>query len=232
MRVYNWSSLKDIEERRGAIPWEVKGMDKIQQAVIVGSILGDGFLQKTGKNHARLRLEHSLRQQDYLIWKCQILNNFFQKKPEILKRFNLKFGKTYQYIRNQSYSGLELGKLHQLFYVGGKKNIPDKISKLLREPIGLAVWFMDDGYYYRRDKIAYIYLPKYDQVSINNLLAALNLNYGLFPILKVKKRGEYVLIFTVKDTVKLIQIIKPFIIKSMSYKLPFDPVSTEPSNKE
>ncbi len=71
-------------------------MDKIQKAVVIGSILGDGFLQKTGKNNARLRLEHSFKQQDYLIWKCQILNNFFQKKPEILTRTNLKFGKSYQ----------------------------------------------------------------------------------------------------------------------------------------
>lgn len=207
-------------------------MDKIQKAIVIGTILGDGFLQKTGKKNARLRLEHSLKQQDYLIWKCQILNNFFQKKPAILTRNNLKFGKSYQYIRNQSYSGLEFGKLHQLFYVDGKRVIPNKIFKLLKDPMSLAVWFMDDGYYYLRDKIAYIYLPKYDSDSTDNLLFALKNNYGLTPQLKIKKRGEYVLIFTVKDTVRLIQIIKPYIIKSMSYKIPFDPVSTEPSSKE
>ncbi|MBU1000235.1 hypothetical protein KKE78_02470 [Patescibacteria group bacterium] len=207
-------------------------MDKIQKAVVIGTILGDGFLQKTGKKNARLRLEYSLKQQDYLLWKYQILNNFFQKKPEILERFNLKFGKNYQYIRSQSYSGLEFGKLHQLFYVDGKKVIPNKVSKLLKEPMSLAVWFMDDGYYYPRDRIAYIYLPKYDSNSIKNLLFAIKNNYGLTPQLKIKKRGEHVLIFTAEDTVKLVQIIKPFIIKSMSCKLPFDPVSTEPSSKE
>lgn len=207
-------------------------MDKIQKAVVIGAILGDGFLQKTGKKNARLRLEHSLKQQDYLIWKCQILSNFFQRKPAILTRNNLKFGKNYQYIRNQSYSGSEFGKLHQLFYVDGKRVIPNKISKLLKDPMSLAVWFMDDGYYYLRDKIAYIYLPKYDSDSIDNLLLALKNNYGLVPQLKIKKRGEYVLIFTVKDTGKLTQIIKPYIIKSMSHKIPFDPVSTEPSSKE
>lgn len=207
-------------------------MDKIKKAVIIGSILGDGFLQKTGKNNARLRLEHSLKQKDYLLWKSQILSNFFQKKPDILERTNPKFNKTYQYIRNQSYSGLELGKFHKLFYVDSKKVIPNKISKLLNDPLSLAIWFMDDGYYYPRDKIAYIYMPKYNQESINNLLNALNLNYGLTPELKIKKRGEYVLIFTVKDTAKLMQIIKPYIIESMSYKLPFDPVSTESSSKE
>ena len=171
-------------------------MDKIQKAVVIGSILGDGFLQKTGKSNARLRLEHSLKQKDYLIWKCEILNNFFQKKPEILERINLKFGKSYQYIRNQSYSGLEFGKLHQLFYVDGKRIIPNKISKLLNSPRSLAVWFMDDGYYYPRDKISYIYLPKLDPNSVNNLLDALKINYGLSPQLKIKTYSPLFLIFS------------------------------------
>lgn len=203
-------------------------MTKIQKAIIIGSILGDGFLQKTGSKNARLRLEHSLKQKEYLLWKCQILGNYFQSKPQILERNNPIFGKTYQYIRAQSYSGSEFGNLCHLFYVDGKKIIPNKISDLLKDPLSLAVWFMDDGYFYQRDKIAYIYLPKYDQISINNLLDVLKVNFNLSPALKVKKRGEYVLNFSVVETKKLMQIIKPFVILSMSYKLPFDPVSTEP----
>lgn len=202
-------------------------MTKIQKAVIIGSILGDGFLQKTGSKNARLRLEHSLKQKEYLIWKCQILGNYFQSKPQILERNNPIFGKTYQYIRAQSYSGSELGKLYQLFYIDGKKIIPNKISDLLKDPLCLAIWFMDDGYYYQRDKLAYIYLPKYDQISINNLLNVLKVNFNLSPILKIKRRGEYVLNFSVAETEKLVQIINPFVISLMKYKLPLDPVSTE-----
>ncbi len=202
-------------------------MTKIQKAIIIGSILGDGFIQKTGSKNARLRLEHSLKQKEYLIWKCQILGNYFQSKPQILERNNPIFGKTYQYIRAQSYSGPEFGKLYRLFYIAGKKVIPDKIFDLMKDPVSLTVWFMDDGYYYQRDKMAYLYLPKYDHVSINNLLDVLKVNFSLSPILKIKKRGEYVLNFSVVETEKLVQIIKPFVISSMKYKLPFDPVSTE-----
>ena len=194
-------------------------MTKIQKAVIIGSILGDGFLQKTGSKNARLRLEHSLKQKEYLIWKCQILGNYFQSKPQILERNNPIFDKTYQYIRAQSYSGSELGKLCRLFYIDGKKVIPSKISDLFKDPLCLAIWFMDDGYYYQRDKIAYLYLPKYNQASINNLLNVLKVNFNLAPILKVKKRGEYVLNFSVEETKKLVQIIKPFVISSMKYKI-------------
>lgn len=202
-------------------------MTSKQKAVVIGSILGDGFLQKTGKNNARLRLEHGLAQKDYLIWKCQIMENFFQSKPIILERKNPIFGKTYQYIRAQSYSGLEFGKFHRIFYQDKRKIIPEQIRKFLKDPLALAVWFMDDGYYYHRDKIAYIYLPKYDQMSMDNLLTALKENFNLFPNLKIKKRGEYVLIFSVKETEKLLGLISRLLIPSMVYKSrPLDPVST------
>lgn len=207
-------------------------MYKQQQAVVIGSLLGDSFLQKTGKNNARLRLEHSLKQKEYLLWKCKILSNFFQNKPVILERKNSVFGKTYQYIRNQSYSGLELGKLHKLFYKDNVKVIPNNISKLMTDPLSIAVWFMDDGYYYQRDKIAYIYLPKYDAESITNLLDVLKNNFNLVPVLRIKKRGEYVFTFSVEQTQNLMKLIKPFIIASMQYKLSLDPVSTDPSSKQ
>lgn len=202
-------------------------MTSKQKAVIIGSILGDGFLQKTGKNNARLRLEHGFSQKEYLIWKYQILGNFFRSKPITLERKNPVFGKTYQYIRAQSYSGSEFGKFHSLFYQDKLKVIPEQITNLLKNPLSLAVWFMDDGYYYPRDKMAYIYLPKYDQISINNLLSALNYNFNLFPALKIKKRGEYVLIFSVKETNKLLSLITGFLIPTMVYKSrSLDPVST------
>ena len=123
-------------------------MIKIEKALVIGSILGDGFLQKTGKNNARLRLEHSLKQEDYLLWKIRILDNYFQSKPQYLERNNLKFGKSYQYVRAQSYSGSEFGKLSKSFYKDGEKVIPKNIQNLLKDPLSLAVWFMDDGYYY------------------------------------------------------------------------------------
>lgn len=204
-------------------------MTKQQRSVIIGSILGDGFLQRTGKKNARLRFEHSLKQKEYLVWKCQVLAELFQSKPKILKRKNPAYGKTYQYVRAQSYSDAELGEFLRLFYHDCKKVIPDNINKLLKDPLSLAVWFMDDGYYYARDKMAYIYLPKYDQTSMTSLLLALQINFNLFPSLKIKKRGEYVLIFSVKETGKLVRLIQRYLIPSMAYKSPpFDPVSTDP----
>jgi hypothetical protein len=32
-----------------------------------------------------------------------------------------------------------------MFYLDGKKVVPSQISELLKTPLSLAVWFMDDG---------------------------------------------------------------------------------------
>lgn len=201
-------------------------MTKKQKDVLIGMILGDAYLQKTGKQNARLRLEHGISQEEYLKWKVNILKNYFQSKIQFLERTNPIWKRTYNYVRIQSESSPEFGKLQRLFYKESKKVIPETIISLFKSPLSLAIWFMDDGYYYQRDKISYIYIPNFDEESIKFLLNGLKVNFNLLPKLKYKKNG-LVLIFNVSETQKLVDLIKQFIIPSMRYKIPFDPVSTE-----
>jgi hypothetical protein len=197
-----------------------------QKSVLIGMILGDAYLQKTGKQNARLRLEHSIKQRAYLEWKVSLLENYFQAKIQSLERFNTFWKRTYNYVRIQSMSSPEFGKLQRIFYKDSKKIIPKNINTFLKSPLSLAVWFMDDGYYYPRDKMSYLYIPNFDKESIENLLFCFKNNFNLFPILKQKKKGLF-LIFNVSETQKLMQIVKEHVIKSMRYKIPLDPVSTE-----
>ncbi len=200
-------------------------MNKVQKAILTGMILGDCYLQKTGSKNARIRLEHSDKQKDYLIWKASFFPEFFQGKPTGLPRFNPKFNKTYHSVRWQSNSSPEIGDYQKKFYLNHKKTIPDNFNLLLTDPVSLAIWYMDDGYLYKRDKIAYIYLPKYTNKEIKILLQTLRDNFGLNPVLKVKRGGNLVLIFSVVETKKLIEIVRPHIFEKMGYKL-LDPVST------
>ena len=182
-------------------------------------ILGDAYLQKTGSKNARIRLEHGFIQREYLAWKVGQFSEFFSTKLSTLQRYNPVFGKTYTYVRAQSYASEEFGKFRTLFYsLSGVKTLPENFVEFFTKPSSLAVWFMDDGYYYKRDRIAYIYLPNYDEVSFRKLLEALSSNFSLFPRLKKKSKG-WCLVFTVKETDELVRIIKPYIIKCMEYKL-------------
>ena len=189
-------------------------------------ILGDAYLQKTGKQNARLRLEHGASQEEYLLWKVSILNKYFQSKIQFLERTNPIWRKTYKYVRIQSTSSPEFGKLQRSFYKESQKVIPETIKTIFKNPLSLAIWFMDDGYYYPRDKMSYIYIPNFDKKSMFYLVDVLKNNFNLLPILKHKKKG-FVLIFNVSETQKLVTLIKKFIIPSMRYKIPLDPVSTE-----
>ena len=91
-------------------------MNKQQKAVLTGMIMGDAFLQKTGAQNARIRLEHSAKQKNYLFWKAAFFPEFFQGKPTMLERFNNTYGKTYEYVRWQSNSSPEIGKFQKIFY--------------------------------------------------------------------------------------------------------------------
>ena len=72
-------------------------LTKQQTNVLIGTILGDGFLQKTGEKNARLRLEHSQKQKDYVLWKGNIFGRLFQVKPNYLERVHPKSKETYKY---------------------------------------------------------------------------------------------------------------------------------------
>lgn len=202
-------------------------MNKRQQAILIGMILGDGYLQKTGEKNARIRLEHSAKQKDYLLWKGKQFPEFFQGKPQELRRLNPVYGKEYLYSRWQSNASPQIGKFRRKFYKEGKKIIPKELPQYLKNPLSLAVWFMDDGYFYQRDQIAYLYIPTYSKEEIKILLQTLKSNFDLEVVLKQKKRGESVLVFNVVQTRKLIDLIKEFIVPSMKYKTSLDPLSTE-----
>jgi hypothetical protein len=120
-----------------------------------------------------------------------------------------------------------LGRLKRHFYdEQGRKRIPENIAQLLKSPLSLAVWFMDDGHYYSRDGSAHIYLPRYSDEEIERLVTALVQNFGLKPKV-VWKKGYPCLYFPREETERLMAIIKPWMPACMRYKTPPDPVTTE-----
>lgn len=196
-------------------------MTERERSIVVGTILGDAFLQKTGKRNARLRFEHSSRQKNYIFWKWQELKRYMQDRPKRIERFNPVWKKKYTYFRCQSHASPEFGKLRAMFYKDHRKQIPLTIKKLLK-PLVLAVWFMDDGYYYKRDRTAYIYLSPFSADDLHRLEETLTENFDLHPRVERKAHGLNFK-FSVADTRKLINIIAPHVIKNMRYKIGEEP---------
>jgi AAA+ ATPase superfamily predicted ATPase len=203
--------------------WRKKmGFTKKQREAVIGMLLGDAWIQKTGKRNARLRLEHSIKQKEYIFWKYELLKNYMQSAPKLTKRYNPIWKKTYHYYRCQSLSSPEFGKLHRIFYKESRKIIPEKIKKFLSSPLTLAIWYMDDGYYYSRDKVCYIYLNKCEKDELQIIEEAFEESCKL-ALKFLNKKGLPVIHFDSKEAKKLAQIVKPYIIPSMQYKLPPTP---------
>lgn len=192
---------------------------KEQKAILIGTILGDAYLQKTGKKNARLRLEHGASQKDYIFWKVSQFPKLFQGEPKYLERKHPLSGQIYKYWRHQSNSTPELGKWHAKFYGGGKKHIPNTIRNLLQDSLSLAVWYMDDGYYYPRDKVSYLYLGKVSKSEAEIVKSALEKNFNIFSKVLNKKQKGFALYFYHNETKKLHDMIRQYVLPSMQYKL-------------
>lgn len=166
-------------------------------------ILGDAYLQKTGKKNARLRLEHGARQKDYLFWKISKFLKLFQGKPKYIERKHPISGQIYKYWRHQSNSTPELGKWRSIFYKNDLKHIPENLSDLLKDPLSLAVWYMDDGYYYVRDKVSYLYLGRVEKKEAEIVRMTLEKNFQIISRPLNKKQKGFAIYFSPKETIEL-----------------------------
>lgn len=182
-------------------------------------ILGDAYLQKTGKKNARLRLEQGARQKDYLFWKISKFPKLFQGKPKYLERKHPLTGKVYKYWRHQSNSTPELGKWQRVFYPDGKKHIPENLKDILKDFLSLAVWYMDDGYYYDRDKVSYLYLGRVNKKEAEIANIMFEENFGIFSKTLDKKQKGFALYFSPSETIKFHKKIEKFILPLFDYKI-------------
>ena len=177
-----------------------------QRELVIGSLLGDGYLVKTTKGFA-FRVNHSIRQKVYVDWKYSLLKNLVNSSPK-------SSGKCY-YFRTVSHPYFTY--LHRQFYSDGKKILPSSLVEENFTPFMLAVWIMDDG-----TKCG-------NQLRINSHCFSIEENIQLQKFLSAKLGIKSVLnrdkgmvrIRIIEESMEdLIAQIKPYIIPSMLYKLP------------
>lgn len=198
-----------------------------QKEILHGTILGDGYLQPTGKRNARLRIEHSAvrkSQKEYIEWKYQELKNIFQQPPIMITRVHPLTKKINVTLRLQSHSSPYFGDLRSKFYRDGKKILPKNFDSILHSRRTFAVWYMDDGYYDQRDHSAHLYLPRFQQDENEHCIQTLKKIYGLDPKVYCRPdRKSCQLNFTGEQSKKLFLIIDPYLIPIMKYKSPNHP---------
>jgi len=183
----------------------VGSLSKVQKQVILGSILGDGYMRK--KTNAHLQITHSYKQKEYVDWKYKILRNLVLTKPSKYRGNANRVG--YRFFTK---STPDLTEFYDIFYKNKEKVIPNDI---ILTPLTLAIWYMDDGN--KSYKSCYLNTQKFSKESQENLMQSLK-SIGINSNLNKDKKYFRIRI-TTEGTQILFGMIKKFIIPSMYYKI-------------
>jgi len=186
----------------------VGSLTRFQKSVVVGTVLGDGYLRRIkGRADVFLEINHSFQQKEYVDWKYGVLGTVVVGKPR--KRFGNGGRIAYRFYTKQL---PELTDLHQDFYTSGRKVVPN----ITLDPVILAVWFMDDGSKCRASDV-YLNTQQFDLESQAVLLRMLE---GLGLQARLNRDKEYFRIRFLKSSLKRLQfLISDYIIPSMKYKI-------------
>lgn len=181
-------------------------LSDIQQQIILGCVLGDGYMRK--KTNAHLQITHSIKQKEYVDWKYLMLKNITSSAPKVYLGNEGRIG--YRFFTR---SIPELTEIYQKYYQSSEKVVTN-ITYL--SPIVLAVWYMDDGS--KSYRSCYFNCQKFNRFSQMNLIKSLE-RLGLQTALNKDKKYTRIRVRT-SSTPRLMDLIKPYVIESMRYKIP------------
>lgn len=198
-------------------------LTNIEKEILIGSMLGDLYLQKTSIYNYRLRFEQGEIHKDYIFHIYEIFNKFILKEPTKIERINKLGNKNITY-RLQSITHSEFNFLADLFINdNGKKHVPKDLIKNHLTTRGLTYWFMDDGskldYSKNEGKGIVLNTQQFSVENVNQMSLELNEKFKLNSWVGLNKSRPIIKI-SGENFEKMIEYMKPYLIPSMYYKLP------------
>lgn len=115
-------------------------LSKEQKSLLIALLIGDGTIS----NNYVFKLSHSTLQREYLEWKVGLLNKYGIKNngvKEYISKCGYNTGKSVLYSQMSLIPTIKA--LRRSVYTP-KKTITRKLLEWLN-PLGLAIWYMDDG---------------------------------------------------------------------------------------
>ena len=208
-------------------------MNRQYRALLLGMILGDGYINK----HGGLHIEHSLKQEEYVIWKNNLISKIFKDQDGRRKLF---YRNRLDKRTNNVYSQVSCHKQHKYlkqlrrWVYTPEKTFSRKILDYLT-PEAIAIWFMDDGnlrgYISKKtNKIASIQVSLYThcpfeeaEVVRDYFLEKWGIEFKLY-----RHKELYYLCADTANGNKFLDLVRPHVIPSMSYKVDLIPTSARP----
>jgi hypothetical protein len=185
-----------------------------QRELVLGSLLGDGYMVAPSAATAAFCESHSIKQSAYLHWKGDILGPHVSSYSPTIKRDG---DKVYHGERLTGVASTHMREWYDLFYPAPerKRVFPSDLYKRLT-PLALAVWLMDDGglmaHYHPRITFGL------DPLSLKRAIRAIR-RLGLTPKAQPDKCGTHTITFPGQDR-EFYSLVSPHVPDCMSYKLP------------
>lgn len=208
---------KEIEEYKSKLSFS-----KRQKEILIGVILGDGHLEKLyTPTSGKLKIEHSYKQKDYVDWLYREFRNWVRTKPRLRKVKT--FGSVYWNYGFSTYGHQLLGEFRERFYKEKKKVVPNDLEKDIT-PLGLAVWYMDDGSIKsRKHKGVFLNTQGFEESELKKLQQILRNKFKIKSTTRDQTRNQKTkkqIYFGGELGERFIAMIRSYIIPSMQYKIP------------
>ena len=199
-------------------------LSKEQKSLLVALLIGDGTISS---NYV-FKLSHSTLQREYLEWKVGLLNKYGIKNngvKEYISKCGYNTGKSVLYSQMSLIPTIKA--LRRSVYTP-KKTITRKLLEWLN-PLGLAIWYMDDGCINvntskQRSSIQHTIkiATCVDDSTIKTIINYFDEVWGIhFRSFKEGKNTYSIASSSELDCEKFIKIVKPYIeqVPSFLYKI-------------
>lgn len=190
---------------------------KESRNLLLAMLFGDGSLNSKGY----VSMRHCVAQKDYIEWKRELLIGSIST-TDCYYVDNNGYG-SYE-LRTKTYKFLK--QYRKIIYKSGKKDITDRriLNKLT--PLGLAIWYMDDGGLSQKKRDGVVVA---NELMINTHLSRED-NQKIIDYFRdvwdisftqVKNRGLYRLRCGTAEARKFIKIVEPYVseVPSMAHKM-------------
>lgn len=208
---YRFSHLREIP------------LTKRQKEIITGTVLGDACITLKSKNSARLLVSHCDKQKEYLLWKYKELNPFITCNPRFSEKLTVNNYVSKMWSIN-TITHPDIKNIYDMFYFNGVKKVTVNIKNFSK--LSLAVLYMDDGSK-TTDNASVLSTEGFGKEGNEILSSLIKTRFNIESKVRFYNRRNkdyFHLSINRKNSKKLFNIIYPYLLDSMKYKILIDDI--------
>lgn len=221
-------TVKSSTTKREKMSEVATSFTEVEEQIVLGGLFGDSWLFQPqqvlypprGVGATYLSMQHKLTQLPYLTWKARMLERF---KPVLYQRFHFNTVKSRFDVSHQvdTMSHWLFGDLAKDFYPAKEKFQKQLPLDLLQhlQPLGLAVWYQDDGMYNKSASNCQFATDCFTRESVDNAASILTNRFGIHFSAHHYKTGVTRIAIPKSETPSFIKLIKEYMHPCLLYKV-------------